>query len=46
MRSNLIESLQNIRDFRAVHDRRYPLWLILLLVIMGTISGYKSYYAH
>ncbi len=45
MRSNLIESLQNIRDFRAVHGRRYPLWLILLLVIMGTISGCKSYYA-
>ena len=45
MRSNLIESLQNIRDFRAVHGRRYPLWLILLLVIMGTISGCQSYYA-
>jgi hypothetical protein len=45
MRSNLIESLQNIKDFRAVHGRRYPLWLILLLVIMGTISGCKSYYA-
>ncbi len=25
--------------------RRYPLWLILLLVIMGTISGCRSYYA-
>jgi hypothetical protein len=43
MKSNLIQSLQNIKDFRAVHGKRYPLWLILLLVIMGTISGCKSY---
>ncbi len=42
---SLIQSLQNVKDFRAVHGRRYPLWLILLLVIMGTISGCKSYYA-
>lgn len=42
---SLIQSLLNIKDFRAVHGRRYPLWLILLLVIMGTISGCKSYYA-
>ena len=42
---NLITSLQEIRDFRASQGRRYPLWLILLLVIMGTISGCRSYYA-
>lgn len=45
MRMSLIQSLQKVKDFRAVHGRRYPLWLILLLVIMGTISGCKSYYA-
>ncbi len=45
MGANLIQSLQNIRDFRAAQGRRYPLWLILLLVIMGTISGCRSYYA-
>lgn len=45
MGSNLIQSLQNIRDFRAVHGRRYPLWLIMLLVIMGIMSGCRSYYA-
>lgn len=45
MRANLITSLQEIRDFRASQGRRYPLWLILLLVIMGTISGCRSYYA-
>ena len=45
MAVNLIQSLQEMRDFRAVRGRRYPLWLILLLVIMGTISGCRSYYA-
>lgn len=45
MRANLITALQEIRDFRASQGRRYPLWLILLLVIMGTISGCRSYYA-
>ena len=45
MGANLITSLQEIRDFRASQGRRYPLWLILLLVVMGTISGCQSYYA-
>ncbi len=45
MGASLVQSLQNIRDFRAVHGKRYPLWLILLLVIMGTMSGCRSYYA-
>ncbi len=45
MGTNLIQSLQEIRDFRTSQGRRYPLWLILLLVIMGTISGCRSYYA-
>lgn len=42
---SLIQSRQAVKDFRSVHGRRYPLWLILLLVIMGTLSGCKSYYA-
>lgn len=45
MEASLIQSLQEIRDFRASQGRRYPLWLILLLVIMGTLSGCRSYYA-
>jgi hypothetical protein len=45
MGANLITSLQAIRDFRASRGRRYPLWLILLLIVMGTISGCRSYYA-
>lgn len=45
MGESLIKSLQNIRDFRATAGRRYPLWLILLLVVMGTMSGCRSYQA-
>jgi len=45
MGAKLIQSLQEIRDFRAAQGRRYPLWLILLLIVMGTISGCRSYYA-
>src|SRR4028118_441275 len=45
MAANLIQSLQEIRDFRASQGKRYPLWLILLLVVMGTISGCRGYQA-
>ena len=45
MGASLIQSLQETRDFRATQGRRYPLWLILLLIIMGTLSGCRSYYA-
>lgn len=38
---SLIEHLQQIRDFRTQPD--YPLWVVLLLVIMGTLSGYNGY---
>ena len=45
MGASLIQSLQETRDFRATQGRRYPLWLIWLLIIMGTLSGCRSYYA-
>jgi hypothetical protein len=45
MAANLIQSLQEIRDFRASQGKRYQLWLILLLVIMGTLSGCRGYQA-
>ena len=45
MAVNLIQSLQEIRDFRVSQGKRYPLWLILLLVIMGTLSGCRGYQA-
>jgi DDE_Tnp_1-associated len=45
MAVNLIQSLQEIKDCRTFRRKRYPLWLILLLVLIGTISGCRSYYA-
>jgi hypothetical protein len=40
---SLIEHLQQIRDFRT--QPRYPLWVVLLLVIMGTMSDCLGYRA-
>jgi hypothetical protein len=40
MTTNLIEKLRQIEDFRTLDGRRHPLWLVLLFVIMGTMSGY------
>jgi len=40
---SLIEHLKQIPDFRS--QPRYPLWVILLLVIMGTMSGAHGYRA-
>jgi len=42
MEANLIESLQEIRDFRAAQGSPYPLWLILLLIIMGTLVDVEA----
>lgn len=38
---SLIEHLQQIRDFRT--QPNYPLWVVLLLVLMGTMSGCTGY---
>lgn len=40
---SLIEHLKQVRDFRT--QLRYELWVVLLLVIMGTMSGCTSYRA-
>ena len=45
MGANLIEHLRQVKDFRTTDGRRHPLWLVLLLVIMGTMSGYVGYRA-
>ncbi len=45
MGANLIEQLRQVEDFRTTDGRRHPLWLVLLFVIMGTISGYVGYRA-
>lgn len=38
---SLIEHLQKVRDFRT--KPRYPLWVVLVLVTMGTMSGCNGY---
>jgi DDE_Tnp_1-associated len=38
---SLIEHLHTIRDFRT--QPNYPLWVVLLLVVMGTMSGCTGY---
>lgn len=45
MSSSLIEALQQVEDFRAKRGQRYPLWVILLLVVLGTVNGCTSYSA-
>jgi DDE_Tnp_1-associated len=41
----LIDRLSQIPDFRIPKGRRHPLWFVLLLTIMGTMSGYYGYRA-
>lgn len=43
MDTNLIDILKTIEDFRSPRGVRYPLWLILLLAILGALSGAKGY---
>lgn len=45
MSANLIEQLRQVPDFRVKDGQRHPLWLVLLFVIMGTMSGYVGYRA-
>lgn len=41
--SNLIEELSQIPDFREARGKSHPLWVLLLLIIMGMLSGYHGY---
>ncbi|MBD2019319.1 transposase family protein [Leptolyngbya sp. FACHB-36] len=43
MSITLIEALQQVKDFRAKREQRYSLWVILLLVVLGTLNGCSSY---
>jgi hypothetical protein len=40
---NLIAHLQQVPEFRAARGQRYPLWLILTLIILGGMMGYWGY---
>lgn len=40
---SLIEKLKKVKDFRKDQGKRYPMWLVLLVVILATMSGYLNY---
>lgn len=40
---SLIDTLKQVEDFRTARGKRYPLWLDLLLVILGMISQCQGY---
>lgn len=43
MTVSLIETLQQVEDFRSARGKRYPLWVVLLLVILGMMSQCQGY---
>lgn len=45
MSVTILEALQQVPDYRAKRGQRYPLWVILLLVVLGTLNGCTSYHA-
>ena len=40
---NLIEELKQIPDYRKGKGKRHSLWLVLMLVLLGTLCGYRGY---
>jgi cytochrome c oxidase subunit IV len=43
MTAAIITQLKKVRDFRTKQGQRHPLWVVLVLVIMGTMSGCVDY---
>jgi len=41
----LIQYLKKVKDFRRRQGQTYPLWFILLIVILGIMSGHLGYRA-
>jgi hypothetical protein len=40
---NLIEHLKQIPDYRKGKGKRHALWLVMMLVLLGTLCGYRGY---
>lgn len=45
LNSRLVERLQSIRDYRNCRGKRYPLWVMLLVAVLGAMSGAEGYQA-
>jgi predicted transposase YbfD/YdcC len=43
MIKTLIEKLKKVNDFRCQRGKRYELWVLLLIIILGIMYGYTSY---
>ena len=43
--SGLVQRLQSVKDYRAQKGKRYPLWIMLLIAILGVMSGCQGYKA-
>ena len=41
--STLLDTLKQVPDFRNARGLSHPLWILLLLIIMGTLAGYQGY---
>lgn len=45
LNSELVQRLQSIRDYRSARGKRYPLWVRLLVSVLGVMSGAQGYKA-
>jgi type VI protein secretion system component VasF len=43
MLNNLIEKLKKVKDERKEKGKRYPLWFILLIIILTIMQGSLGY---
>ncbi len=43
--NSLIEALKKVKEFRQGKGKRHPLWIVLLIIILGIMQGYTGYRA-
>ncbi|NEP54293.1 MAG: transposase family protein [Moorea sp. SIO3C2] len=39
---SLIDVLKQVPDFRKARGQRHPLWVVLVMMIMGNLAGYHG----